>query len=96
METRYVAPQLLVSAQPQTPRYSVQEERRKPITQSSAGWYPDPHSKAGQLRWWDGAKWSEDQTKDAPVGSSRRDFRAFALLLLALALAAVVAISLLV
>ncbi|MBI2692563.1 MAG: hypothetical protein HYX29_11540 [Solirubrobacterales bacterium] len=75
MTQRYVAPVQIVSVEPEYPRYSVQEDRRKPVVVSSKTRRPDPPPYAG---------------------SSRRDFRAFGLLILLAALAIVVAISLLV
>lgn len=36
-------------------------------TSPPAGWYADPQGPAGQNRWWDGARWT-DQTAPAPTG----------------------------
>jgi hypothetical protein len=48
-----------------------------PVALPPAGWYPDPYAQAehGQLRYWDGAKWTENATpsgapaEEAPGGS---------------------------
>jgi hypothetical protein len=72
MTQRYVAPIQVVSVKPDYPRYSVQEDRRKPVPMPSSGRQQDPRV--------------EDK-------SSRRDFRALALLILLAALAVVVVLS---
>lgn len=41
MTQRYVAPIQIVSVQPEYPRYSVQEDRRKPSIMSAAGRQPE-------------------------------------------------------
>lgn len=47
MTQRYVAPIQLVSVKPEYPRYSVQEERRKPVIMSSTGRRPEPPANEG-------------------------------------------------
>ena len=44
MTQRYVAPIQIVSAKPEYPRYSVQEDRRDPIFKSASGKRPAPPS----------------------------------------------------
>ncbi len=34
------------------------------------GWYPDPFSSGGYVRWWDGARWGVSQTAPAPAPES--------------------------
>lgn len=34
---------------------------------AAAGWYTDPGGTAGQLRWWDGGRWTEHVTADPRV-----------------------------
>lgn len=50
MTQRYVAPIQIVSVKPEYPRYSVQEDRRKPIIVPATGRQPDPPPGDGPSR----------------------------------------------
>jgi hypothetical protein len=41
---------------------------------SPAGWYPDPTDEEAWLRWWDGARWT-DQVRAIPVGAPSSAWR---------------------
>lgn len=51
------------------------------MTTTPAGWYPDPDNQA-QLRWWDGAQWTEHRSAPpvahsaAPYAASNADLKA--------------------
>jgi hypothetical protein len=95
MSQRYLAPMRVISVQPESPRYSVVEDRRMNVAASSYGWYPDPYDRSGGLRWWDGSKWSMDLTREPQDGGHSRHLKAIAALVLLASFATVLAISLL-